>query len=173
MYYIVNKIPILSLINSLSENDYIDLIISLPKDIKLEELVECKLTISINIEKDVVLSHDRTIKFVENDQIIDVFIIKDSIKQLLESVLTTLKSIDQGINVIPDFYINDDLLSPEDLNIRSLLKNNIKLITDTVLHSVAIKVYYTLVDYKGSDTLQIRKQIQMYKMMESDSNSYY
>lgn len=169
MYYIVSTIPI---INTISDEGCINLIISFKKDVKLEELIECKLTISINLNNDLVLSHDSIIKFVENDQIIDVYTIKDHIETLLNSLISTLKAIDQGINTIPEFYINDNLLSNDSISVRSILKNSIKLITNPILHSVAVQVYYVLVDYKGSDTLQMRKQIQMYKMMES-AKGYY
>ena len=169
MYYIVSTIPI---INTISDEGCINLVISLDEDVKLEELIECKLTISINLNNDLVLSHDSIVKFVENDQIIDVYTIKDHIETLLNSLISTLKAIDQGINTIPEFYINDNLLSSDSISVRSILKNSIKLITNPILHSVAVKVYYVLVDYKGSDTLQMRKQIQMYKMMES-AKGYY
>lgn len=169
MYYIVSTIPI---INTISDEGCINLLISLDEDVKLEELIECKLTISINLNNDLVLSRDSIVKFVENDQIIDVYTIKDHIETLLNSLISTLKAIDQGINTIPEFYINDNLLSSDSISVRSILKNSIKLITNPILHSVAVKVYYVLVDYKGSDTLQMRKQIQMYKMMES-AKGYY
>ena len=169
MYYIVSTIPI---INTISDEGCINLVISLDEDVKLEELIECKLTISINLNNDLVLSRDSIVKFVENDQIIDVYTIKDHIETLLNSLISTLKAIDQGINTITEFYINDNLLSSDSISVRSILKNSIKLITNPILHSVAVKVYYVLVDYKGSDTLQMRKQIQMYKMMES-AKGYY
>ena len=169
MYYTVSTIPI---INTISDEGCINLVISLDEDVKLEELIECKLTISINLNNDLVLSRDSIVKFVENDQIIDVYTIKDHIETLLNSLISTLKAIDQGINTIPEFYINDNLLSSDSILVRSILKNSIKLITNPILHSVAVKVYYVLVDYKGSDTLQMRKQIQMYKMMES-AKGYY
>ena len=169
MYYIVSTIPI---INTISDEGCINLVMSLDADVKLEELIECKLTISINLNNDLVLSRDSIVKFVENDQIIDVYTIKDHIETLLNSLISTLKAIDQGINTITEFYINDNLLSSDSISVRSILKNSIKLITNPILHSVAVKVYYVLVDYKGSDTLQMRKQIQMYKMMES-AKGYY
>lgn len=152
----------------IEENFFINLL--LEKDMNLRELIYCYLQIEVLLGSDRKFQKTKKIRFVNNDKLINFDRLMTIIQNLLKSTITIIDSLNAGINLTKEFYLEIPGLDNTPVEIRKELKKSIENITEYKLQPFIIKLYTILTSYKGTDTLQKRKYKKMIEAQEEAMN---